>query len=158
MRRIRVVDTINYPPLQAERLLDEYLGRRRASGGEICVSLRLDLAEFGIGGELAIVHDVIMRIRKNPSDEASQASYRIDWTPSSGGPYPRFLGTMNALPARDGRTTTLEVTGDYEPPFGAVGAAFDAVVGKKIAAGTLRAFVREIASEISPNTSSSSRQ
>lgn len=157
MTHIHVTDTIEYSPERAGPVLEEYMDRRRGSNGEIAVSLRLDLAAFGIGGDLAIKHGVLMRfVPVEPKD--GSISYTVEWAPAPAGPYPRFSGTMRLLPATDSRQSVLDVTGTYEPPLGALGAAFDAMLGNRIAAATLRAFAHDLASQISPDTSSASRR
>lgn len=157
MTHIHVTDTIEYSPERAGPVLEEYMDRRRGSSGEIAVSLRLDLAAFGLRGDLAIKHDVLMRfVPAEPKD--CSISYDVEWTPAPAGPYPRFSGTMRLLPAADSRRSVLELSGAYEPPLGMLGAAFDAMLGHRIAAATLRAFAHDLASQISPDTSSASRR
>jgi hypothetical protein len=73
---------------------------------------------------------------------AEHSRYRmmnLSWTPKGGGPYPTFAGTLTFEPA--GAQTNLALDGDYEPPGGIVGKAFDAVVGRRIAAAGVRALL-----------------
>ena len=59
------------------------------------------------------------------------AMLEIRWHPVSG-PYPSFTGTLLARRG-DGHSCRLEIEGEYTPPGGIAGAAFDAVLGRGIA-------------------------
>lgn len=153
MRNIRVAAVIEYPPQRAQSALETYLEARQTPGGDVRVSLRLDLERFG--GSIA--HDVLMHVGRKSIDDAGRALYPISWTPVPAGAYPDFDGTLRVFPADDARYSTLELRGAYEAPLGAVGAAFDAVVGKHVAEATLHAFAGELALRVSPEHSSASR-
>jgi uncharacterized membrane protein len=55
----------------------------------------------------------------------------IRWRPVSG-PYPSFKGQLLARRG-DAHSCRLEIDGEYVPPGGIAGAAFDAVLGRRIA-------------------------
>ena len=59
------------------------------------------------------------------------AVMEIRWHPISG-PYPSFKGRLLARRG-DISSCRLEIEGEYAPPGGIVGAAFDAVLGHRIA-------------------------
>lgn len=156
MTDILVRDTIAYSFERAAAELEHYMNQRRHANGDIVATLHLDLSTLGIPGAPAIGHDVHMQFA--PELDKTGPHYRIAWHPVPSGPYPSFHGTMRLVPKRDTRMTTLEVSGSYEPPLGVLGAAFDRVIGRRIAAATLRAFVLEITTGVSPDTSSESRR
>jgi hypothetical protein len=60
----------------------------------------------------------------------------VKWTPHGGGPYPTFTGALTVRADEDYTGCLLEISGEYEPPLGALGLAFDAIVGSRLAAGT----------------------
>lgn len=60
----------------------------------------------------------------------------ISWHPVSG-PYPSFQGKLFAWRG-DNSSCRLEIEGSYKPPGGVAGAAFDAVLGHRIAAETIQ--------------------
>jgi uncharacterized membrane protein len=70
----------------------------------------------------------------------------VSWTPKDGGPYRNFTGKILVRPASG--KTELELRGDYEPPLGFVGAAFDAIVGNRIAQATASALLAELKAEL----------
>jgi hypothetical protein len=154
---ICVRDTIGYSYERATAELEHYMNRRRHGNGDITASLHLDLSAFGLAGAPAVEHSVHMQFETDRDE--SGPCYRVSWHPVPEGPYPRFTGTMRlASDERDPRATVLEVAGAYRPPLGALGAAFDIVIGRRIAAATLRAFVDDIIRGVSPESSSESRR
>jgi hypothetical protein len=67
----------------------------------------------------------------------------IAWKPHDGGPYPIFRGTLSVEDV-GGNFSRLDLDGAYDPPLGIVGAAFDAVVGHRIAVAGARQLLEEI--------------
>jgi uncharacterized membrane protein len=63
------------------------------------------------------------------------AVLEVSWRPVSG-PYPTFKGKLLALRGAS-RSCRLEIEGNYEPPGGVAGAAFDAILGHRIAAESI---------------------
>lgn len=70
--------------------------------------------------------------------------WTVNWQPHGGGPYPSFSGTLTVRADEDYTGCILELAGAYEPPMGAVGAAFDAVLGSRLAAGTAAELLRAL--------------
>jgi hypothetical protein len=68
----------------------------------------------------------------------------VKWTPHGGGLYPTFTGTLTVRSDEDYNGCVLELAGEYEPPMGALGAAFDAIVGSRLAAGTASELLRAV--------------
>lgn len=74
--------------------------------------------------------------------------WNVYWTPEDGGPYPDFSGEISVRVDESYCGAVLEITGDYAPPFGAVGRAFDMMIGSKIASGTAQMLLRHIAEQM----------
>lgn len=72
----------------------------------------------------------------------------VHWMSKDGGPFPEFSGeiVLRAEPNVDG--AILELSGDYVPPFGRAGLAFDLFLGTKIAAATAKSVLRKMADAI----------
>jgi hypothetical protein len=64
------------------------------------------------------------------------------WRPAWRG-FPAFGATLTVRQA--GKKTELVLEGSYEPPGGAAGRFFDRIVGRKLAARTMDAFLNQIA-------------
>jgi len=77
-------------------------------------------------------------VRISFRDKADYTGYHIidvSWKPANGGPFPEFHGTLSiAQDAID--WSRIDLDGAYRPPFGLAGAAFDAVLGHRIAEAT----------------------
>jgi hypothetical protein len=71
--------------------------------------------------------------------------WKIDWSPEDNSLYPSFTGLLCVRADENWDTAVLELSGEYEPPLGIAGAAFDAVIGKRIAEVTAITFLGEIA-------------
>ncbi|HEY5340076.1 MAG TPA: hypothetical protein VIK27_03540 [Candidatus Aquilonibacter sp.] len=93
--------------------------------GDLIVERRVDLT--------------LKHVRAYPGYEVMD----IQWTRHNDGPYPIFRGILSVEESA-GNFCRLDLDGSYEPPFGIAGAAFDAVVGHRIALAASRQLLREI--------------
>ena len=82
-----------------------------------------------------------------PHPNGVEGAWRVRWTPEPGGIYPSFDGTLYAH-AYGETSSVLELTGSYTPPLGAVGVAFDHVLGHKISEDTARIFLLNLSAEL----------
>ena len=73
--------------------------------------------------------------------------WTLRWHPQ-GGPFPDFDGELTVRADEDYRSCALELRGTYTPPLGAAGAAFDAIVGSRLASATARELLNEIGERI----------
>ena len=69
----------------------------------------------------------------------------VHWTPKGGGPYPDFDGELIVRADESYRSAILELRGEYVPPLGTFGRAFDLLLGSRIAAATARTLLQQIA-------------
>ena len=67
---------------------------------------------------------------------------------SEPGPFPLFAGELQVENAEDYDAFWLVLDGSYEPPFGIAGAAFDRIVGVRIATICARNLLAHIAETI----------
>jgi len=104
------------------------------------VTLRADLSSLKLPGTSDARHEV--RVKHQLIERDGRKILELSWDPEDQ-TVPRFTGTL-AGEAKDAGTTTLTLDGTYTPPGGVAGAAFDLVVGRKIAAATARALLADI--------------
>lgn len=71
--------------------------------------------------------------------------WNVYWTPAGGGPYPDFAGQLTVRADENFRGAVLELTGDYAPPLDVMGQALDMVSAAKIASGTAKELLAQIA-------------
>jgi hypothetical protein len=69
----------------------------------------------------------------------------VHWSPKDGGPYPDFDGEIIVRADESYRSAVLELRGEYVPPLGTFGQAFDLLVGSRIAAASARTLLQQIA-------------
>jgi hypothetical protein len=124
---------VNCPYRRAREYLAAGVGQRIGSGGGL--TLRLPIA----GIELK--KDVIVTFSAGVDPMHMDQPWRVHWTPEGGGPYPDFDGELTVRADDDYTTSILELTGEYSPPGGALGQAFDFVVGSRVATATAQALL-----------------
>jgi len=93
----------------------------------------------------AVEKNVLVRYAKGQDPLRFDEPWLVHWTPDGGGPYPDFDGELTVRADESYRRAILELRGEYTPPLGTFGQAFDLVLGAKIAARTARALLQEIA-------------
>jgi hypothetical protein len=125
----------------AQRYLAQAVGEQAASGRPDHLALTLSVP----GGEL--VKDVIVTFGAAVDPMHFDEPWRIHWKPQAG-PYPQFDGELTVRADENYETSRLELKGSYEPPGGTFGAAFDKVVGGRIASATAQALLDRIGSEM----------
>jgi hypothetical protein len=131
-------------PSFLELYLDE-LSRRGGADGSV-LRLQVPLAELGLGipGGAELSRDVIAHFAPVNDDGFESQQTAVDWASDGGGPFPKFAGFIVIESDEDYGTCSLVLDGAYAPPFGPVGAAFDAVLGRRIATVTARHLLRAL--------------
>ena len=157
MPRLSASAIIEHPPAVARALLKTYMEQRRRGDGAICLPMRVALPIGGLDA-LALEHMVTIRFRSPADDDSPERVYYLEWAPSGDGFYPKFTGFMCVYALADPRSTRIEIDGTYTVPGGALGRAFDACFGHRIARTSLRDFVTTLATEINPAVSSTTRR
>lgn len=66
----------------------------------------------------------------------------LQWRSHGLFPVPRFRGLITVRP--NGAATEVRIDGHYVPPFGKIGSAFDALIGRRIARRTLERLMASI--------------
>jgi hypothetical protein len=134
---------------QAAGHLSRYFRARGNSDGDVArLSLRAEVPMPGSAETLHLERTAIATLvpRHAPGDMLPH--YAVTWAPEHAGPYPTFTGDLAIESGDDYHSFYLVLNGSYEPPLGAVGAAFDAVVGRRIAQLTARNLLAMIADSI----------
>jgi len=157
MTRICVEAKVSQPAATTERLLEAYMNGRKRGDGSISLPLRVRFRQGG-GDDLAIAHDVIVHFRKVRDAEDLSDIFFVNWMPSGEGPYPSFSGVMNVVAEADKRHSRIELDGAYAAPGGVLGRAFDAMIGSSIARSSLADLIERLAADLTPATSSTTRQ
>jgi len=123
----------------AQGYLDASLRDRANSRKTDTITLRVPL---GVG---ELTENAIVTVATGNDPMHFDRPWRLHWTPESKGLYPDFDGELTVRADEDYTTSILELRGEYRPPAGIVGAAFDRAVGSRIASSTARALLEEVA-------------
>lgn len=140
--KVRDRVAVECPITEALSRVEAYFERRRDADGRTRLALR---ASVGDAAGLAIDRVVSVDARRGRDDDNLNDVIHIRWEPATEGPFPTFEGKLYAWAEHDPNISFVELDGTYEVPLGAAGAAFDAVLGEKIAQQSVRALLLELA-------------
>lgn len=138
---------IEAPYTQAAVAFERRLGLAPGTAqGKCTLALVFPVAE---GREIA---RVVTATTERIASGANYASrYRIAWDAgrtARGIPTPAFMGTISLSAGEDYSETELKLDGQYDPPGGAAGRAFDDLVGRRIAHATMGALLSGVGDEL----------
>jgi hypothetical protein len=140
---------VKCPPAQAARRLRQFVAEHGNPDGDTArVVLGLDASLLGLPAPLRLERSVIVTMHGDRHTGDMTPRYAVAWAPEQPGPFPLFAGELQVENAEDYDAFWLVLRGSYEPPLGLVGAAFDYIVGSRIAAICARNLLTEIADSI----------
>jgi hypothetical protein len=136
MSEIHECLTVLCPFDQTPKAAQAYVASLPEEDGKHLIPIRISVGDLTVErrADLKINHS-----RAYPGFEIME----IAWKPHDGGPYPVFRGTLSVEDV-GGNFSRLDLDGAYDPPGGIAGAAFDAVVGHRIAVAGARQLLEEI--------------
>jgi hypothetical protein len=129
------------PYVRARAYLHESIQGSMRHGGASVLPLKASLPLL----KGTLEKNVLVSYSKGQDPLRFDEPWLVHWTPEGGGPYPDFDGELTVRADESYRRAVLELRGEYKPPLGSFGQAFDLVIGAKIAARTARALLQEIA-------------
>jgi|SRR5579863_113200 len=144
MTEVYGTTTINAPYSVA---LDSIVRRLRVKNHRI--KLSVPLAKLGFGANLGIEREVdvsFVPLHGHKGERLLHDELQFVWEPSGGGPFPTFTGSLKMHPL--GVDSEIVLSGEYKPPLGVVGEAFDAVIGKRIAEATAKMLLETLRQEL----------
>jgi hypothetical protein len=135
---------VHCPDREASRHLAAFIADHQTADGRVRITLRLPVGVFADRRSL-VERRVVATLYPLRSIADAHPTYSVTWSPKGGGPFPEFSGALavETSPADD--CFGLIVSGHYDPPFGPVGAMFDAALGRRIAHASARDLLRSIA-------------
>ena len=151
-REIRSYDYVNHPYQQVRDALSKdapavFQSATKAAATRaqsVASELRLDLGGIAIQADIRVS---VNGVNEKPSEGISGPETRLhlEWEAAS---MPRLFPLMRAELAIYPLTATetqLDFQGVYEPPFGPLGKAINAMVGHRIAEASVHRFVGDVA-------------
>jgi len=136
MSQIHESITVDVPFERVPELAERYLASLRSKDGEVIVPLSVEV------GDLVVERDARLAIvpaRRYWGYEIMDIAFE----PRGHGPYPRFKGTLCAE-QETLNACRLDLDGEYVPPGSIAGAAFDAMLGNRIAVATSRRLLESL--------------
>jgi hypothetical protein len=155
-RQIRVFDYVNQPFERVRAALTEHataiFERATSVAGEraegLASALRVQVAGFEIRKEIVIEVSGVREAERPESIFAHEVRIALRWSAAEGH---SFFPTMQAeltLYPLSSTETQLDLNGTYTPPFGALGAAIDALVGHRVAEACVHQFLVDVAEQL----------
>lgn len=144
MTEVYGTTTVNAPYSVA---LDSIVRRLRVKKQRI--KLSVPLAKLGFGANFGIDREVdvsFVPVHGHKGERILHDELQFIWAPAGGGPFPTFNGSLKMHPL--GLNTEIVLSGEYQPPLGAIGEAFDAVIGKRIAEATAKMLLETLREEL----------
>jgi hypothetical protein len=151
-QRIRSYDYVNHPYAQVRDALKarpaavfQSATKAAASRAKTLASeLRIDVGGLKLAADIAIV---VKEIVETPASGVTGPStlIRLEWEAVS---LPHLLPFMQAeltLYPLTASETQLDFAGSYQPPLGVLGGAVNALLGHRIAEGSVHRFVTDVA-------------
>jgi len=136
---------VQAPYGQAPRLLKSYLESLGWHAGHpATLPLRLTAQDLGVPSDITLERDVTAKFETVEDPRHLTKPLHVTWSPTKGGPYPTFSGSLTISEDEDYGNCILTLSGAYEPPLGVVGKGFDAVIGRRIAIATARRLLEQI--------------
>ena len=151
-REIRCFDYVNHPYEQVRDALSRnsllvFQSATKAAAQRaqsIAAELHADIGGFGVQAEIKIS---VKNVEEKAPDSVSGPTTRLllEWEAAT---LPRLFPLMKAelsIYPLTATETQLDFSGVYEPPFGAVGKAMNAIAGYRIAEVSVHRFVSDVA-------------
>lgn len=127
------------PYHRAREYLAAGVGERVGSGKAMTLRVLL--------GGVQLKKDVVVTFTPGIDPMHMDQPWRVHWTPEGGGPYPDFDGELTVRADEDYTSGILALRGEYKPPGGAFGEAFDYVLGSRIATLTAKSLLARLGGE-----------
>jgi len=110
----------------------------------VAAELHVDLGGIGVKADIRIsVKNIEEKIADATSGPATRLS--LDWEAATApGLFPFMKAELSIYPLTS-TETQLDFLGHYEPPFGSLGRAVNAIAGHRIAEASVHRFINEVA-------------
>jgi hypothetical protein len=123
--------------------LNTYVLDLAGENGQSTLPMRYTITQLA---GLTLERDVTVRVAYVLQPNNAPAQLDIAWDPDAS-MFPCFKGTLQAVGTGD-ETCTLTIDGQYDAPGGVAGQLFDAVIGARIAHGTLVQMLEQFRDQI----------
>lgn len=139
----RVRDALKHDALAVFQSATKAAASRAES---VAAELHVDLGGVGVKKDIRIS----IKNLEEKMDAISTPSTRLtlEWEAATQpGWFPLMMANLSIYPLT-GTETQLDFWGQYEPPFGAVGKAINAIAGHRIAEASVHRFIEDVAAHL----------
>jgi hypothetical protein len=150
-RELRCYDYVNHPYARVRDVLSKdaltiFQSATKAAESRarsIASELRVDISGIGVEADIIIS---VKKVEEQTSEMAAPVTrLQLEWQAAKmPGLFPVMKAELSIYPLTASETQ-LDFSGLYEPPFGAVGKAMNAIVGYRIAEVSVHRFVNDVA-------------
>jgi hypothetical protein len=148
MSKVKEATSVDCPIHEIMYYAERYFSVHRRGQEPGVFTLSVDSADLQIPGRVQARHEVKIAYEVKHA-QGQLETISLAWDPKDQ-IMPKFTGVLHAERS-EGAQSTLTLEGQYTPPFGVVGAAFDAVLGQRIASATALSLLRDIKAFIESN-------
>lgn len=149
--RIRCYDYVNHPYEKVRAALAANPKLAFASATKAAASraqslaseLRIDVAGVTIAADI-VIHILSTTERPDASGSNSSTVIELEWEAANRPHLFPFMRAELAFYPLTGSETQIDFSGNYEPPMGALGSTINALVGHRIAEGSIQRFVTDV--------------
>jgi len=135
---------VQTPFAQASELIERFFIASSPEDAVLTIRLTAPGAGLGIEG-FALAHDVVASFRRSKGRNQTIV-FDIHWESADGGLYPTCDCTLTVAEDETYESCRLILEGKYTPPGWVAGAAFDAVLGWRIADATAKELLERMRS------------
>lgn len=150
-RQIRDYDYVNHPYARVRDVLSKdapavFQSATKAASSRaqsIASELRVDISGIAVEADIIVS---VKSVEEQTSERATPVTHiQLEWQAAKApGLFPLMKADLAIYPLTASETQ-LDFSGNYEPPFGAIGKALDAVAGYRIAEASVHRFVNDVA-------------
>jgi hypothetical protein len=138
---------VDCPPGRAQAYLVKHFETAGRHRGQAVIKLEATIGDEA-GTHVTIKRNAMATFAPISGAGGLEYQVRIDWTPLTNEPLPTFDGIFRVQWDEEYGKCRLVLEGNYEPPLGVIGKAFDAAVGHRVAQSTMKTLLEELRSEI----------
>jgi hypothetical protein len=142
MTRLRESTLVETPARQCIARLEHFFASLKGKDG--VARIRLRVPTDGPARQLSIDREVRVEARRASGEARLDDLMLIRWMPEGTGVFPTFEGILLVRDGGEGDASSIELDGNYTPPFGAAGQVFDAAIGHRIAHATARELLKDL--------------
>lgn len=113
----------------------------------VAVALRVDVAGVEVSKDVVVA---VKRVREEPgrAKKPQRTVLELEWAAAKSPRLFPFMRAELAVYPLTATETQLDLSGEYEPPLGALGKALDSLLGHRIAEACVKRFLEDVADHL----------